>query len=115
MPYKDPERKRQWEQDHREERNARRRASAVPARVVPILRTKVSTGTPDPSSAAAKSTREIVTALRTRKHVPTPAPQPQKGPTVLEIAVLVFTFALLVLGSLVGANVPPSDAGGPSS
>jgi len=25
MPYKDPERKRQWEQEHREERNARRR------------------------------------------------------------------------------------------
>jgi hypothetical protein len=27
MPYKDPERKRQWEQQHREERNARRRKS----------------------------------------------------------------------------------------
>lgn len=27
MPYKDPERKRQWERDHREERNARRRGS----------------------------------------------------------------------------------------
>jgi hypothetical protein len=25
MPYKDPERKRQWEQEHREERNSRRR------------------------------------------------------------------------------------------
>jgi hypothetical protein len=25
MPYKDPKRKRQWEQEHREERNARRR------------------------------------------------------------------------------------------
>ena len=25
MPYKDPERKRQWEREHREERNARRR------------------------------------------------------------------------------------------
>jgi len=25
MPYKDPERKRQWEQEHREQRNARRR------------------------------------------------------------------------------------------
>ncbi len=27
MPYKDPERKRQWEREHREERNARRRKS----------------------------------------------------------------------------------------
>jgi hypothetical protein len=27
MPYKDPERKRQWELEHREQRNARRRAA----------------------------------------------------------------------------------------
>lgn len=31
MPYKDPERKRQWEREHREERNARRRRSVFPA------------------------------------------------------------------------------------
>jgi hypothetical protein len=29
MPYKDPERKRQWEREHRDERNARRRKSIV--------------------------------------------------------------------------------------
>jgi len=29
MPYKDPERKRQWEREHREERNARRRTSTA--------------------------------------------------------------------------------------
>jgi hypothetical protein len=29
MPYKDPERKRQWEQEHREQRNARRRTPRV--------------------------------------------------------------------------------------
>jgi hypothetical protein len=28
MPYKDPERKRQWEREHRDERNARRRRSS---------------------------------------------------------------------------------------
>jgi hypothetical protein len=35
MPYKNPERKRQWEQEHREERNARRRKQplTVPYRV----------------------------------------------------------------------------------
>lgn len=27
MPYKNPERKRQWEREHREERNARRRTA----------------------------------------------------------------------------------------
>jgi hypothetical protein len=41
MPYKDPERKRRWEQEHREERNARRR--------------KFSSGnSPGPSSIGAK-------------------------------------------------------------
>jgi len=29
MPYKDPERKRQWEREHREERNAQRRKSVA--------------------------------------------------------------------------------------
>jgi len=31
MPYKDAESKRRWEQDHREERNARRRRHLIPA------------------------------------------------------------------------------------
>jgi hypothetical protein len=35
MPYKDSERKKQWEREHREQRNARRRRQSVPAR--PIL------------------------------------------------------------------------------
>ena len=30
MPYKDPKRKCQWEQEHREERNARRRIRSLP-------------------------------------------------------------------------------------
>jgi|HubBroStandDraft_2_1064218.scaffolds.fasta_scaffold1601715_1 hypothetical protein len=32
MPYKDAESKRRWEQEHREERNARRRRHFAPAR-----------------------------------------------------------------------------------
>jgi len=32
MPYKDPERKRQWEREHREQRNARRRTHRLHAR-----------------------------------------------------------------------------------
>ena len=35
MPYKDPERKRQWEREHREERNARRR-KAVPVSTIDL-------------------------------------------------------------------------------
>ena len=34
MPYKDPERKRQWEREHREQRNARRRALRLTAQTV---------------------------------------------------------------------------------
>lgn len=45
MPYKDPERKRQWEQKHREERNARRRKQplTVPYRVHDPLSLREST------------------------------------------------------------------------
>jgi hypothetical protein len=35
MPYKDPERKRQWEQEHREQRNARRRKTIVSSALHP--------------------------------------------------------------------------------
>lgn len=35
MPYKDPERKREWEREHREERNARRRRPLFPANMMP--------------------------------------------------------------------------------
>lgn len=34
MPYKDPQRKRQWEREHREQRNARRRTIRLAARTV---------------------------------------------------------------------------------
>jgi len=33
MPYKDPERKRQWEQEHCDQRNARRRAQRIAMRL----------------------------------------------------------------------------------
>jgi len=44
MPYKDPERKRQWEREHREERNAMRRAQRIAAENRPPLPKP----TPDP-------------------------------------------------------------------
>jgi hypothetical protein len=46
MPYKDPERKRQWEREHREERNARRRRPVFPAHMTP----NVPKPAPDPIS-----------------------------------------------------------------
>jgi hypothetical protein len=60
MPYNDPERKRQWEQEHREQRNAKRKTQRISAR----------SGQPN----APKSVSDIVAALRsgTRKRRPTP-------------------------------------------
>jgi hypothetical protein len=46
MPYKDSERKRQWEREHREERNARRRRPVFPAHMTP----NVPKPAPDPIS-----------------------------------------------------------------
>lgn len=37
MPYKDPKRKGQWEREHREQRNARRRRQRFGARMEPIV------------------------------------------------------------------------------
>jgi hypothetical protein len=48
MPYKDPERKRRWEQEHREQRNARRRKFSSSHSFEP---SGMSTTQPDPNSA----------------------------------------------------------------
>jgi hypothetical protein len=53
MPYKNPERKRQWEREHREERNAKHRKPRVAEPVVPSR------------GCSSKSTADIVAALRT--------------------------------------------------
>jgi ferric-dicitrate binding protein FerR (iron transport regulator) len=45
MPYKDPEHKRQWEKEHRVERNARRRRTYAVAE-----QTAMKTQLPDPTS-----------------------------------------------------------------
>jgi hypothetical protein len=37
MPYKNPEDKRRWEQEHREERNARRRKQYLAPRTAPTV------------------------------------------------------------------------------
>jgi hypothetical protein len=48
MPYKDPRRKRQWEREHREERNARRRKSLSSQ---PPESSGIAIPLPDPNSA----------------------------------------------------------------
>jgi hypothetical protein len=48
MPYKNPEHKRQWEREHREERNARRRKSMSSYSPEP---SSIDAPLPDPNSA----------------------------------------------------------------
>jgi len=48
MPYKNPERKRQWEREHRGRRNARRRMHRLSAR---SGHQRISKPTPDPISS----------------------------------------------------------------
>jgi len=57
MPYKNPERKRQWEREHRDQRNARRRQirSGVEGRTAAAV-------TPDPIPAKAATSRSKVLA-----------------------------------------------------
>ena len=72
MPYKDPERKRQWEREHREQRNARRRALRLTAQTF-VRRKPV----PDP----------------------TPSQRPSGWKNILGLAVGV---GIIILGGLAG-------------
>lgn len=77
MPYKDPERKRQWERQHREERNARRRNSFNP-RVVQRLNTTQAQVPPARPAPAPRTTAEIVAAPHSR--APKPPDLTDQGP-----------------------------------
>lgn len=85
MPYKDPERKRQWEREHRDERNARRR---IPRVAVSLSGARYETPMPDPI------TDEKV----------------QSGANLIPVLVIGFTFLviLLVAGWRFSAILEPS-------
>lgn len=91
MPYKDPARKRQWEQEHREQRNARRRIQRAGEMPDPVLNAK-----PRTAGTSLEDTvrlRKKVEALRT----PDPMPnRKQKSGWEGVIAVAVGIGALLL-------------------
>jgi len=99
MPYKDPERKRQWEQQHREQRNARREIQRQAAR--------------SGHASVSNATSDIVAALRTHR---TPPPDPASGQkpqstwkTILGWAVGIGVVLLAVFASV---SLPtPGDLG----
>ena len=78
MPYKDPERKKQWEREHRHERNARRRQQKASAQLRATL--------PNPPSRLTSS-REATSNWRS-------------------IGGLVVGLGLVLLAALGAANIP---------
>jgi hypothetical protein len=96
MPYKNPERKRQWEQEHREQRNAKRRTQRLDA------------GSGQPS--VPKATSDIAAALHTqvRKRVPDPVSDQESQGTwiaaLFGLAVAIGVVLLAVFASVSGFN-----------
>ena len=84
MPYRDPERKRQWEREHREQRNAARRKQPLPPRSGQYA---VPKPTPDPSSTQ------------------------QSGDGWKVLGAVVIGLGIALLGAVAGAKVPGGPHG----
>lgn len=99
MPYKDPERKRQWERDHREQRNANRRKQQLATR----------SGRHD----ASKSLSDTAVASRASLWEPAPDRVPDQKPKSIWRTLLGFGVGIgvMVLGAWLGASVAPSKIG----
>jgi len=96
MPYKDPERKRQWEEEHREQRNAKRRVQRLDA------------GLGQPS--VPRATADIAAALRTqvRERAPDPASDQESQDiwiALFGLAVVIGVVLLAVFAGVSGFNV----------
>jgi hypothetical protein len=101
MPYKDPERKRQWEREHRRERNARRKLDRVTLR----------SGQASTSNAEADATRAIVARLKNQVHQPVPKQHVSGWKVLLGFAV---GLGVIVLAALARLDVPATGHPGPS-
>ncbi len=86
MPYKNPEDKRRWEREHREQRNAKRRRRHLGAQMEPIV----------PKSA------------------PDPIPDQESTNGWKVIIGLAVGFGVVLLAALGGMFVPGTDSRGPS-
>jgi hypothetical protein len=102
MPYKDPERKRQWEQEHREERNARRILQRAPGR----------SGQPSVPKPAPDSIAVIVARLK--KRAPDPASDQKPKSTWKAILGWAVGIGVVLLAVLTAVNVPLYGDLGPS-
>ena len=96
MPYKNPEHKRQWEREHRGQRNARRR----------IQRSDEGSR----QHTSPKSTFDLRTALRSARK-PAPDPVSIRKPKATLKTILGWAVGIGVVLLAVFAGVSPSDSG----
>jgi hypothetical protein len=100
MPYKNPERKRQWEREHREQRNARRREQGLDAR----------SGQPTVSNTTSDMTAAQGTLRNSRTYLNSRQQPNDRGKVVIGWAVGVFLVLLGVFASVSSPTVVDGDA-----
>ena len=100
MPYKDPGRKRQWEQEHREQRNARRRMERLP----------VWSGGPSAPKAAhdpAYVAQQAILLARLRKRMLDPVSDQKPGSAWRTLLGWAVGIGIVLLAAMSGLNLPP--------
>ncbi len=102
MPYKDPERQRQWEREHREQRNAARRTQRRAAR----------SGHASVSNKGPDAVRVLVARLKKRASDPIPAKKATSGWEILVGSAVVV--GVMLFAAFAALNVPPHGDPGPS-
>ncbi len=118
MPYKDPERKRQWESEHRHDRNARRRSGTVAQAQEPkptsdiAGRLKHRATTPNSKSTTALPTDGFAARLRALRKAHDPKPEAASGWVVILIYVAAFALAFAGISSAALPD-PGTEAPGP--
>ena len=83
MPYKDPERKRQWEREHRQQRNTQRRQRPLEPETAPVM--------PKPV------------------HDPVSVQHSGNGWTI--VAAMAIGVGIALFGALTGVNIPSGGRG----
>ena len=102
MPYKEPERKRQWEREHRQQRNARRRMQTQAAR-------SGGSSAPKPAHDLAYVAQQAILLARLRK--PAPGPVSDEKPKSTWKTILGWAVGIGVVLLAAFASVSPRTPG----
>lgn len=105
MPYKDPERKRQWEREHREQRNARRRMQTQAAG-------SGGPSAPKPAHDPTCVAQQAILLARLRKRAPDPASGQKPKSTWKAILGWAVGIGVVLLAVFASVSLPtPGDLG----